>query len=936
MSDYKSTIHLPKTEFAMKAKLAQREPKQLEVWQKSQLYQNIQKSSGSRPKFNLLDGPPYANGPIHVGHAGNKVLKDMVVKSKRLSGFDAPFVPTWDCHGLPIELAVEKKVGKVGQKIDAKSFRAACAQYAHKQVEGQKKDFERLGVLADWSNPSLTMHNTYEADIIRTLAQIVERNHLSQGFKPVHWCLECRSSLAEAEVEYQDKQSPAIDVLFPCHDSGKVRSLFSDHSDERPIAAVIWTTTPWTLPANQAVCVGQDIHYALVRIEGSYDLILSTDLVQSVLDRAEHTDYKVLGTVSGQALENVSLNHPFYERQVPILVGGHVTTDAGTGLVHTAPSHGEDDFAVCQAHGIEPLNPVGADGVFKQDVPLVGGQFVRKASPQVIEILEQHGHLLHRHDLVHSYPHCWRHKTPLIYRATSQWFISMTQNGLRESALEAVDQVEWIPKISKTRISSMLDNRPDWCISRQRTWGVPIPLFTHIQTGELHPRTVELMYQVADRVAEHGLEAWFEASTLDFLGANEAEHYEMCQDVLDVWFDSGASSYCVLNAREELSFPADLYLEGSDQHRGWFQTSLLTSMARCGQPPYRQVLTHGFMVDAKGHKMSKSQGNVVAPQKVIETLGADVLRLWIASADYTSEMAVSQEILQRTSDTYRRIRNTARFLLANLSGFDPKSHLISPKDMLDLDCWIVAKAKALQDEIQHDFNQYHFHAVVQKIHHFCSLELGGIYLDIIKDRQYTCQENSIARRSAQTAIYYLIESLTRWISPILSFTAEEIWQFIPGDRGESVFLEVWSEHLFDYPSHKTITLSDWDEVMAVREEVNKAIEQARSEGLGSGLAAELTLYVSPSLENVLNKLADELRFVFITGQVTVVAFDQAPESAQVTQHAALKLQVLQSLAPKCERCWHRDSRIGQDKTYPDICPRCISNISGEGEVRLYA
>ncbi len=728
MSDYKSTLNLPATKFAMKANLANREGGFLKKWQEDDLYAQIRAQNQGKPKFVLHDGPPYANGDIHIGHAVNKVLKDIIVKSKSLSGFDAPYVPGWDCHGLPIELNVEKKKGKVGVKIDANAFRAECRKYADAQVAKQKLDFQRLGILGDWNNPYLTKDFQYEADIVRALGAIVNNGHVSKGYKPVHWCTECGSALAEAEVEYKDKQSDAIDVKFRIIDD----TIFKV---DKPVSVVIWTTTPWTLPANEAVALHPELNYVLADTGSEY-LLLAQDLAESALSRYELEAGIQTAVFSGSELEGLKAQHPFYEKQVPIILGDHVTTDAGTGAVHTAPAHGQEDFAVGKQYDLPVNCPVDGRGVFFEDTELLAGQFIFKANASVIELLKSSNTLVKHAPLVHSYPHCWRHKTPVIFRATPQWFVSMQDNGLRDAVNSEIPKVDWIPDWGKKRIELMVSNRPDWCISRQRFWGVPITLFTHKQTGELHPNTQALFVEISAMIEKQGIEAWFEIDIQDLLGA-DADDYEKATDTLDVWFDSGVSHFAVLKAREALSDVADLYLEGSDQHRGWFQSSLISSVAINGKAPYKQVLTHGFTVDKDGKKMSKSLGNVMSPQKVVNNLGADILRLWIASTDYTGEMTVSDEILNRSADSYRRIRNTLRFMLANTSGFDPAQHTLDADQMLDLDKWIVSKTADLQVQILQAYEQYNFHHALQLILNFCSNDLGGFYLDVIKDRQYT-------------------------------------------------------------------------------------------------------------------------------------------------------------------------------------------------------
>ena len=935
MSDYKQTLNLPKTAFPMKANLSQREPKMLKQWQENDLYKKIREVSKGRKKFILHDGPPYANGNIHIGHAVNKILKDIIIKSKTMNGFDAPYVPGWDCHGLPIELNVEKKVGKAGVKVDAATFRKKCREYAQKQVNGQSKDFQRLGVFGDWDQPYLTMNYDFEANIIRSLGKIAANNHLQKGFKPVHWCMDCGSALAEAEVEYKDKTSPAIDVGFPVAD---ISRFFEKCGADKPGAGVIasvviWTTTPWTLPANLAVCVHPELDYVLVATSNGY-LLLAEALHENALSRYGVESFEIIGRCKGQALENLSLQHPFYERQVPIILGDHVTTEAGTGAVHTAPGHGTDDFIVGQRYGLEVYNPVGSNGGFLPETELFAGQHVFKANEQVIAALEERGNLLHHQPLEHSYPHCWRHKSPIIFRATPQWFISMSQNDLLGSALNEVEKVAWMPEWGKARIDSMIQGRPDWCVSRQRTWGVPIALFIHKETAELHPRSAELIEEVALRVEQKGIDGWFELEAAELLG-DEAEQYEKVTDTLDVWFDSGVTHACVLNQNDALSFPADLYLEGSDQHRGWFQSSLLTSVAMNGVAPYKGVLTHGFAVDAQGHKMSKSVGNVIAPQKVMNELGADILRLWVAATDYRNEMTVSDEIFKRTADSYRRIRNTARFLLSNLAGFEPSTDLVKSEQMLALDRWAVDRTAQLQEEIVEAYENYQFHLIYQKLHHFCAVELGGFYLDIIKDRQYTTKTEGLPRRSAQTAMYHIIEALARWISPILSFTAQEIWQFIPGERGELIFLETWYTQLDRMPGSE-MGSAYWQQIMTVKTAVNKELETQRGEGnIGGSLGAEVTLYCDDSLQKQLEMLGDELRFVLITSRAQLKPLSEATDVLE-TEVEGLRLSVKASEHAKCDRCWHHREDVGSDSNHPELCSRCVDNIDGEGEQRLYA
>jgi isoleucyl-tRNA synthetase len=922
MSDYKPTLNLPATKFAMKANLANREGGFLKKWQDDDLYGQIRAHNQGKPQFILHDGPPYANGDIHIGHAVNKVLKDIIVKSKSLSGFDAPYVPGWDCHGLPIELNVEKKKGKAGVKIDANSFRAECRKYADVQVAKQKLDFQRLGILGDWNNPYLTKDFQYEADIVRALGKIVDNGHVSKGYKPVHWCTECGSALAEAEVEYKDKQSDAIDVKFRIID----HSIFKV---DKPVSVVIWTTTPWTLPANEAVALHPEMSYVLADTGDEY-LLLAQDLAQDALARYELKASIAPMVFTGSDLEGLQVQHPFYDKQVPIILGEHVTTDAGTGAVHTAPAHGQEDFIVGKQYDLPVNCPVDGRGVFFEDTELLAGQFIFKANASVIEILKSTNTLVKHAPLLHSYPHCWRHKTPVIFRATPQWFVSMQDNGLRDAVNAEIPKVDWIPDWGKKRIELMVGNRPDWCISRQRFWGVPITLFTHKQTGQLHPDTQALFVSISAMIEKEGIEAWFETDIKDLLGA-DAQDYEKATDTLDVWFDSGVSHFAVLKARDGLSDVADLYLEGSDQHRGWFQSSLISSVAINGKAPYKQVLTHGFTVDKDGKKMSKSLGNVMSPQKVVNNLGADILRLWIASTDYTGEMTVSDEILNRSADSYRRIRNTMRFMLANTSGFSPVQNAIEFDNMLDLDKWIVSKTADLQVQVLKAYEQYNFHNAMQLILNFCSNDLGGFYLDVIKDRQYTTQEDSRARRSAQTALNHILEAMVRWLSPVLSFTAEEIWQNMPNEKSQSIFLSEWYEGLS--VGYENIAI---DTARNINPFIRKQMEVMRSDKtIGSSLDAQVDLYCDEKTYQALDQLDDELRFVFITSDARIhPLIDKTDECIEALEGVFIK--VSKSENEKCVRCWHHREDVGQHAEHIELCGRCIENVAGDGEKREYA
>ena len=951
MADYKQTINLPKTDFPMKADLAQREPKMLERWEAQDTYARLREVARGRPRFVLHDGPPYANGAIHIGHAVNKILKDIIVKSRGFDGFDAPYVPGWDCHGLPIELAVEKKQGRPGGKLDATQFRAACRRFAAEQVALQCADFKRLGVFGDWQRPYLTMDPQYEAQQIRAFGRIVRNGHVYKGAKPVHWCLDCRSALAEAEVEYEEKTSMAVDVPFVVVDRADFARRIGVAAVLATVgraAAVIWTTTPWTLPANEAVALGAELDYVVYELPradataaavgaGPDWLLLAEGLADACLARygASLATARVVARFKGAALEGLRLQHPFLEREVPVILGEHVTLETGTGAVHTAPAHGQDDFIVGQRYGLPVKNPVAADGRFVEGTPFFAGQKVEEAVPAIVELLRARDRLLAAAKYVHSYPHCWRHKSPVIFRATPQWFIGMEQKGLRANALRDIKGVEWTPDWGEQRITGMIENRPDWCISRQRTWGVPIPLFVHRASGELHPRTLELVEQVADRVAVGGIDAWFALEPAELLGA-EAADYDKVTDVMDVWADSGLSFECVGASRPEVGQPADLYLEGSDQHRGWFHSSLLMSEALNARAPYRGVLTHGFTVDDKGRKMSKSLGNVIAPQKVMQSLGADVLRLWVASTDYANEMSVSDEILRRMSDSYRRMRNTFRFLLGNLAGFEPQRDAVPAAQMLALDQWALSRARALQEEVVAAYRSYDFHLIYQKVHNFCVVDLGGCYLDVTKDRLYTMAEPSLGRRSAQTAMWHIAEAMVRWLAPVLSFTCEEVWAYLPGGRAESVFHATW--HALPAPAATTI---DWPLLLGLRGDVLRELERLREAGrIGATLQAGVELLCAPEVAPLVGALGDELRFLLITSEAKVTTLPSgapAPEGAvAAASRAGVWIRATPCEAPKCVRCWHQRDDVGRDAAHPELCLRCVSNVEGPGETRQFA
>lgn len=949
MSENKHNLNLPQTDFPMRGELPKREPQMLEQWYKDKLYQQIRKARENRPMFILHDGPPYANGTIHLGHALNKILKDIIIKSKTIEGFDSPYIPGWDCHGLPIELKVEGLVGKPGVNISAAEFRQKCREYAAEQVQLQLKDFQRLGVLGDWDNPYLTMNFDTEAEIIRTLGKLVKHNHMFKGHKPVYWCCDCSSALAEAEVEYRDKKSDSIYVAFLAKDQAAVTSKFSvTLGAGKEAYAVIWTTTPWTIPGNRAISLNSEFEYVLVKAqvannesfaENKY-FVLAKDLLETVAKECNFASYEVVGnTVLGKDLELLTFVHPLFGHDVPFILGDHVGADAGTGLVHTAPDNGLEDFDVCKKYNIGLANIINDNSEFKADVPKFAGMKIFDANVPVIKELAYAGRLVAKSKIDHSYPHCWRHKTPVIYRATPQWFIGMDVQGLRDNVLKAIrNDVKWIPAWGQSRIENMVAGRPDWCISRQRTWGVPIPVFTHKETGELHPQTLEIIEKVATLVEKSGIQAWWDVSNEELLGA-DADQYTKAKDTLDVWFDSGATSQTVVAARPEYrGNKADMYLEGSDQHRGWFMSSICIGAGVTEEAPYREVLTHGFIVDGKGQKMSKSLGNTVVPQEVNEKYGADILRLWVAQTDYTTDIRVSDEILKRSADQYRRIRNTTRFLLANLNGFNPETDKVELKDMLSVDRYIVSLAKKYQEAIRKNYNDYELHLIVKALMQFCSVDLGSFYLDTVKDRIYTLKENSLARRSAQTALYYVAEALVRWMAPILSFTAQEAWEFLPGKRDQYVFTV---EHFNDLADNTTeLSDNDWEQLLAVRDQTNVALEQLRKDKvIGASLDAELTVYANAEVKALLDTLGAEAKFVFLVSKLNVLPLEQAPAEAVNSDPAtANQYKVLTTKydAPKCDRCWHHDPSVGTNTEHPELCSRCVENLTGSGETRRFA
>jgi isoleucyl-tRNA synthetase len=919
MADYKDTLNLPETPFPMRGDLAKREPHWVQEWQDKGVYRRLRQIARGRPRFVLHDGPPYANGDIHIGTAVNKILKDIIVKSKSLAGFDAPYVPGWDCHGMPIEVQIEKKHGK---NLSAEETQRLCRAFASEQIERQKKDFERLGVLGDWANPYLTMAFANEADEIRVLGRLLEKGYVYRGLKPVNWCFDCGSALAEAEVEYEDRKDPAIDVGFAFAEPEKLAGAFAV-AVEKPGYAVIWTTTPWTLPANQALNVHPDLTYNLVDTEKGL-LILAAELQQACLGRYKLAG-RTLASCKGAALENIRFRHPFYERIVPVYLGDYVTLDTGTGIVHSAPAYGVEDFDSCRRYGMkddEILTPVMGDGRFAPSLPLFGGMTVWEANAKILTAMEERGVLFARESYTHSYMHCWRHKTPVILRATTQWFASMDKpaggEALRATALRGIENTEFFPSWGQARLHGMIANRPDWTLSRQRQWGVPMPFFLDRETGKLHPRTPELLEQVARQVERGGIEAWQSISAESLLGAGAAS-YEKSRDTLDVWFDSGSTHFTVMRGshKQDTGFPADLYLEGSDQHRGWFHSSLLVSCMLDGVPPYRGLLTHGFVVDGEGRKMSKSKGNVIAPQQVSSSLGAEILRLWVASTDYSGELFISNEILKRVVESYRRVRNTLRFLLANTSDFDAAKHALPVAEMLEVDRYALAMTARMQEEVTGNYARYQFHLVAQTLQAFCSEDLGAFFVDLLKDRLYTCKADAPARRSAQTALYHITHSLVRLMAPILSFTAEELWQVFTGKRDDSVFFHTW--HELPRPEDGRELLAKWQRLRELRDPVRKAIEALRAEGkVGSSLQAEVDFHAEGRDYDILASLSTELKFAMLT-------------SAARVHRGAFAVEVSASPHAKCERCWHYRPDVNDE----GLCGRCQTNLRGPGETRKH-
>ncbi|WP_395025608.1 isoleucine--tRNA ligase [Comamonas odontotermitis] len=940
-SAYRATLNMPDTPFPMRGDLPKREPGWVKEWEDKGLYKKLRDARHGAPMFILHDGPPYANGKLHIGHAVNKILKDMIVKSRQLEGYDALYVPGWDCHGLPIENAIEKLHGR---NLPRDEMQARSRAFATEQIEQQMVDFKRLGVLGDWDHPYKTMNYANEAQELRALKKVMERGFVYRGLKPVYWCFDCASSLAEFEIEYADKQSQTLDVMFPAAEPAKLAAAFGLSKLDKEAFIVIWTTTAWTIPANQALNVNPDLEYSLVDTERGL-LVVASALVEKCLARWK-LEGKVLATAKGEKLDHMPFKHPLahvdrgFDRISPVYLAEYATADDGTGIVHSAPAYGVDDFNSCMGNGMDYkdiLNPVQGNGVYAADLPLFGGQHIWKAVPVIIDALKVANRLLDSTTITHSYPHCWRHKTPVIYRAAAQWFIRMDEGEgvftdpaqkpektLRQIALEAIDHTSFYPENGQERLRAMIAGRPDWCISRQRSWGVPIPFFLHVDTGALHPRTMEIVDQAADMVEKGGIEAWSRVTAEEILGAEDAKNYTKSTDILEVWFDSGSTFWHVMRGthadmHHDQGPEADLYLEGHDQHRGWFHSSLLLASAIFGRAPYRGLLTHGFTVDGQGKKMSKSLGNTVAPQDVSSKMGAEIIRLWVASTDYSGDLGIDDKILARVVDAYRRIRNTLRFLLANTSDFDPATESVDYKDMLEIDQYALARAAQLQKEIIGHYQVYEFHPVVTKLQLFCSEDLGGFYLDVLKDRLYTTAPKSLVRRSAQTALHQITQALLRWMAPFLSFTAEEAWKIV--GNSDTIFLDKFT----DLPEGDDALLTKWTRIREIRDVVNKDIETVRGEGkVGASLQAEITVTAQHEDLALLQTLADDLKFVFITSSAQAVAGDELAVTVTPSAHA------------KCERCWHYRADVGANPEHPSLCGRCDSNLHGSGEVRTKA
>jgi len=924
--EYKDTLNLPKTDFPMKGNLPHREPEILKKWDEKSIYHRNLEQSENKKQYILHDGPPYANGDIHIGHAVNKILKDFIIKSKIMSGYHVPFIPGWDCHGLPIELQVEKKYGKAKFRDNPKGFIRACREFAEKQIKKQKEDFIRLGIFGTWDKPYTSMDKEIESEIVNSLSKMIKNGHIYYGSKPVHWCIESSSALAEAEVEYKDITSHAVCVNFKVLNKKDI-SLHERLNKDFDVYIPIWTTTPWTLPANRAVALSSSIDYSFVKIKDRY-LILAKNLITSVMDKSNISNYEVLFSIDNEDFSKLELQHPFYDFKVPAIIADHVTDENGTGAVHIAPGHGTDDYLAGKKYNLEIYNPVDDYGRFYESLPIFGGKKIRESNDEIIELLKQNKSLLFSEKYEHSYPHCWRYKTPLIFRATPQWFMSMDNSGLRESIKKEIPIINWLPSWGQDRIFNMIEGRPDWCLSRQRNWGVPLPLFLHKESNELHPDTQTILNKASEIIKGGNIEAWIDYDKK--LLVKDIESYTEVKDTLDVWFDSGVTHQSVLKNRG-IEETADLYLEGSDQHRGWFQSSLITSHAMYGKSPYKNVLTHGFVVDKDGQKMSKSIGNIISPQKIIKDKGADILRLWVAMTDYSKEMTISDEIIKRVSESYRRIRNTSKFLLSNISDYDGTE--IDLDNMVQIDKWIIHKAKKLNIQIKKDYSEFKFHKLIQDIINFCTLELGGYYLDIIKDRLYTSKSDGLSRRSAQKTCHILISYLNSWIAPILTFTAEEIYSKMPNAK-DSIYLTEWFDIDFSMDDHE---IDIYDSLYSIKPFVSRMIEEARNNNkVGSSLECKLDLICNDKLYENINNISDELKFVFIVSECTLRLGNENDSYSIDKNPYKLSITISKSQNNKCERCWHLNETVGTIEDHPTICRRCSDNVYGDGECRKFA
>ena len=924
--EYKETLNLPKTDFPMKGNLPHREPEILKKWDEKSIYHRNLEQSENKKQYILHDGPPYANGDIHIGHAVNKILKDFIIKSKIMSGYHVPFIPGWDCHGLPIELQVEKKYGKAKFRDNPKGFILACREFAEKQIKKQKEDFIRLGIFGTWDKPYTSMDKEIESEIVNSLSKMIKNGHIYYGSKPVHWCIESSSALAEAEVEYKDITSHAVCVNFKVLNKKDI-SLHEKLDKDFDVYIPIWTTTPWTLPANRAVALSSSIDYSFVKIKDRY-LILAKNLIASVMDKSNISNYEILFNIDNEDFLKLELQHPFYDFKVPAIIADHVTDENGTGAVHIAPGHGTDDYLAGKKYNLEIYNPVDDYGRFYESLPIFGGKKIRECNDEIIELLKENKSLLFSENYEHSYPHCWRYKTPLIFRATPQWFMSMDNSGLRKSIQKEIPIINWLPSWGQDRIFNMIEGRPDWCLSRQRNWGVPLPLFLHKESNELHPDTQTILNKASEIIKDGNIEAWIDYDKK--LLVKDIESYTEVKDTLDVWFDSGVTHQSVLKNRG-IEETADLYLEGSDQHRGWFQSSLITSHAMFGKSPYKNVLTHGFVVDKDGQKMSKSIGNIISPQKIIKDKGADILRLWVAMTDYSKEMTISDEIIKRVSESYRRIRNTSKFLLSNISDYDGTE--IDLDNMVQIDKWIIHKAKKLNIQIQKDYSEFKFHKLIQDIINFCTLELGGYYLDIIKDRLYTSKSDGLSRRSAQKTCHILISYLNSWIAPILTFTAEEIYSKMPNAK-DSIYLTEWFDIDFSMDDHE---IDIYDSLYSIKPFVSRMIEEARNDNkVGSSLECKLDLICNDKLYQNINNISDELKFVFIVSECTLRLGNENDSYSIDKNPYKLSISISKSQNNKCERCWHLNETVGTIEDHPTICRRCSDNVYGDGECRKFA